>query len=174
MYLNNNNNNNNNNNIVSRDDDLLNSSDNLKPKYYKLIDEFSKDQLPILSNQKAHYFFDFFHNFFHKDFIWNMMWGGEFMKKYEIHDLICLPFALNNYFNNFDYLIKEKLKNFDEFNIIKKEINKNLKKKNFKLAKNLIGLNKILFLNHQIILKNKIKVILIFYLFFKLFYHKLK
>ena len=98
------------------------------------------------------------------------------MKKYEIHDLICLPLTLNNYFKNFDYLIKKNLKNlknFDEFNIIKKEINKNLKKKNFQLAKNLIGLNKILFLNHQILLKNKIKVMLIFYLFFKLQFYKL-
>lgn len=143
-----------------------------KLEYYKMIEKFFNNKLLILDNQEAHYFFDFYCNYFHKDFVWNMMWGGEFFKNNEIQDVICLPFTLNNYFRNFDYLIGDNPQKYDEFNIIKKEVDKNLKEKNFKLAKKLIGFNKIFYLNYKILIKNKKKILLISYLYFKFYIYK--
>lgn len=140
--------------------------------YYEILNKFLKKKLDKLNIKNSHYFFDFFHNHYHKDFIWDMMWGGEFDKKYDIYDVITLTSVLNGHFKNFDYLIDNNSSNLDEFNLILSEINNLIKYKNYKIAAKMIGLKGLKFFNKKIILKNKFKTILIFYYFLKLTFYR--
>ena len=140
--------------------------------YFEILDKFSKNKLEKLNHIKAHYFFDFFHNHYHVDFIWNMQWGGEFDKKYDVYYVVSLVSALNSHFKNFDYLINENTSSLDEFKLILAEIDNAIRCKKFKIAIKMIGLRGIFLLNKKNYVMNKFRIILIFYYFLKVIFYK--